>query len=115
MEFPGKKLLKLLVERDPASSEFRSEVRAALRPTELPSNEGLHNDNMNSGEEFALWHDVFVEQELPWRRFLQSAVLHGAAIALIWTISVSWLRQQKILDRVAFDRSALVTYTPQDY
>src|ERR1700687_3068696 len=104
MESAGKRLLRLLVERDPASPEFRSGVRAALRPEELPG-----------GGEFDLWRDVFVQQKLPWGRFLQSALLHVAAVALIWTISLSWIRQQKILDRAAFDRSSLVTYLPEEY
>ncbi|MGB6629852.1 MAG: energy transducer TonB [Terriglobales bacterium] len=66
-------------------------------------------------DEFGLWRDVFVEQELPWRRFLQSALLHTAAAALIWTISIAWIRQQRILDHDTFDRSSLVTYSPQEY
>jgi len=103
MESPGKRLLRLLVERDPASPEFRSGVRAALRPADLP------------GDELGMWRDVFVQQDLPWRRFLQSALLHAAAVALIYTISLSWIRQQKILDRAAFDRSSLVTYSPEEY
>src|SRR5450759_4172782 len=108
MESPGNDLLRLLVERDPASPEFRSGVRAALhpapRPTELPGD-----------SEFDLWRDVFVQQKLPWGRFLQSSLLHTAAVALIWTISLSWIRQQKILDRAVFDRSSLVTYSPEEY
>ena len=62
-----------------------------------------------------MWRDVFVQQTLPWGRFLQSALLHTTAVALIWTISLAWIRQQKILDRPAFDRSSLVTYTPEEY
>ena len=104
MESPGKNLLKLLVERDPASAEFRSGVRAALRPTDL-----------RGDDEFSMWRDVFVQQKLPWGRFLQSALLHAAAVALVWTISISWIRQQRILDRAAFDRSSLVTYSPEEY
>jgi len=65
--------------------------------------------------EFDLWRDVFVQQKLPWGRFLQSALLHTAAVALIWTISLSWIRQQRILDRATFDRSSLVTYSPEEY
>jgi TonB family protein len=68
-----------------------------------------------SNQEFDLWRDVFVQQKLPWGRFLQSALLHGAAVALIWMVSISWIRQQKILDRATFDRSSLITYSPEEY
>ena len=104
MESPEKNLLRLLVERDPASPEFRSGVRAAFRPAEL-AGDGA----------FDLWRDVFVQQKLPWGRFLQSALLHAAAVALIWAISLAWIRQQKILVRAAFDRSLLVMYSPEEY
>jgi TonB family protein len=103
MESPGKDLLKLLVEHDPASPEFRGGVRAVLHP-EVPAN-----------LEMDLWRDVFVQQKLPWGRFVESVLLHAAALALIWTVSLSWLRQQKILDSPAFDRSSLVTYSPEEY
>jgi TonB family protein len=104
MESPGMNLLKLLVEHDPASPEFKNGVRAALRPAaDLPGD-----------AEFDL-RGVFVQQKLPWGRFLESALLHGAAAALIWTISIAWLRQQKILDNPAFNQSSLVTYTPEEY
>ena len=106
MESPGKKLLKLLVERDPASPEFRSELRAALQPDPV---------DLSRNHEFDMWRDVFVQQKLPWGRFLQSALLHTTALALIWTISLAWIRQQRILDRPEFDRSSLVTFTPQEY
>jgi TonB family protein len=111
MEFPGKRLLKLLVERDPADPEFRKEVRAALHPPE-----SIGNDQLKTGtDEFDIWRDVFVQRPLPWGRFAQSALLHAASFALIWGISLAWLRQQKILDTATFDRSSLVTYTPEEY
>src|ERR1700730_16641385 len=114
MESPGKDLLRLLVERDPASPEFRSGVRAArhpaprlaLRSTELPG---------GGEDEFDLWRDVFVQQKLPWGRFLQSALLHTAAVALIWTIWLSWIRQQKFLDPPALSRWALYLSPPEEY
>jgi len=114
MESPGKDLLRLLVERDPASPEFRSGVRAALHPAPRPALGSTELPGSEEGE-FDLWRDVFVQQKLPWGRFLQSALLHTAAVALIWTISLSWIRQQKILDHAAFDRSSLVTYSPEEY
>jgi len=108
MESAGKKLLKLLVERDPASPEFRSEVRAVLGSQEIAA-------ELPSDGERDLWRDVFVQQKLPWGRFLQSALLHVATVALLYTISLAWIRQQHILDRAAFDRSSLVTYSPDEY
>jgi TonB family protein len=104
MESPEKKLLRLLVERDPATPEFWRGVRSSLRPAELSGN-----------DEFDLWRDVFVQQKLPWGRFLQSALVHAVAVVLIWSISLSWIRQQRILDRATFDRSSLVTYSPEEY
>jgi TonB family protein len=108
MESPEKRLLRLLVERDPARPEFVSEFREALRPI-------LRRAEFPGDREFDLWRDVFVQQKLPWGRFLQSALLHAAAVALIWTLSLSWIRQGKILAHAAFDPSSLVTYTPEEY
>lgn len=103
MESPEKNLSNFLAERDPATPAFWRKFRASHHPSDLPTGP---ND---------LWSDVFVQQQLPWGRFLQSVLLHGAALALIWTLSLSWIRQQKILDHAAFDRASLVTYTPQEY
>ncbi|MFZ0796371.1 MAG: TonB family protein [Terriglobales bacterium] len=100
--------MRLLVERDPASPEFMIELRTALRPI-------LRRAEFEDDREFDMWRDVFVQQKLPWGRFLQSALLHTAAVALIWTISFAWIRHQRILDRPLFDRSSLVTYTPEEY
>lgn len=108
MESPEKRLLRLLVERDPARPEFISEFREALRPV-------LHRAEFPDDDKFDLWQDVFIQQKLPWERFLQSALLHAAAVALIWALSLSWIRQQRILVHAAFDPSSLVTYTPAEY
>jgi len=104
MESAGTKVLRLLVECDPASPEFRTGVRAVLHPASV-AGDGT----------FDLWRDVFIQQKLPWGRFVQSAVLHATAFGLIWVVSLSWMRQQKILDRDKFDRSSLITYSPQEY
>jgi TonB family protein len=118
MQFPGKNLLKRFVERDPKNpkSNGRVDGRVGGRgDITVGSSSQPVSPTLGKKEQFALWHDVFVEQDLPWSRFLQSAAIHLAAVALIWTISLSWIRQQKILDRATFDRSSLVTYTPQEY
>lgn len=101
MESPDKTLLRILAEPDQANAEPRNGSRPAFSPAQ-----SLDDD---------LWRDVFVERKLPWGRFLQSAVLHTASLGLIWTLSMAWMRQQKILDHAAFDRSSLVTYSPQEY
>jgi TonB family protein len=110
MESEEQRLLRLLLERAPAGVEFSDEVLAALRPAPAP--EDLPGNEVG---EFDLWRDVFVQQKLPWGRFLQSALLHTATVALLYTISLAWIRQQHILDRAVFDRSSLVTYSPEEY
>lgn len=104
METPNGNSLKLLVELEPRRRAFWSTVAAALRPVK-PSQES----------ELGLWRDVFVRQELPWGRFFQSVVLHSGAFALIWMLSLTWLRQQSIVATPDFDRSSLITYTPEEY
>jgi TonB family protein len=52
---------------------------------------------------------------MPWGRFFQSAVLHASALVLIWALSLAWLRQQNILAQTPFDRSSLLTYSPEEY
>jgi TonB family protein len=70
---------------------------------------------MIPGDDLGLWKDVFVHRPLPWGRFLQSAVLHLTAFGLIWGMSLAWLRQQKIIGPTPFDRSSVVTYSPDEY
>ena len=105
MESPGNSLLKLTLERQNADPEIHN-VTTDHRGSDQPS---------RLTENFDLWSDVFVQQRLPWGRFLQSAFLHAVAFALIWTVSISWIRQQRILDKASFDRSSLVTYSPEEY
>jgi TonB family protein len=98
------KPINFLVELEPRGRAFWSTLGAALRPVALPRE-----------AELGPWRDVFVRQKMPWGRFLESIVLHAGAAALIWMVSIAWLRQQTILPRAAFDQSQLVTYSPQEY
>jgi TonB family protein len=104
METANGNSLKLLVELEPRGRAFWSSVAATLRPVR-PLRES----------ELGLWRDVFVRQGLPWGRFFQSVVLHSGAFALVWMVSLTWLRQQSIVATPEFDRSSLVTYSPQEY
>src|SRR5664279_4309796 len=103
MESPANSILKLALEPEPGS----------VKPP--PSTTVHRTDSLSATADFNLWSDVFVQQRLPWGRFVQSFILHSAALALIWTVSLSWIRQQKILEHAAFDRSSLVTYSPEEY
>jgi TonB family protein len=104
MESPEGTSLNLLVELEPRRRAFWSSVAAALRPVR-PVHES----------ELGLWRDVFVRQRMPWGRFVQSVILHSGAFALIWMLSLTWLRQQSIAATHDFDRSSLITYTPEEY
>src|ERR1700690_3254245 len=110
METLGKKLRQPVEMRDPGSGEFPGRI-GSIRG---PAGAVLHPAKL-AGREFDMWQDVFVRQELPWPRFLQSGLLHGMAVYLICTVSLSWMQEQKVLTRPAFDRSSLVTYTPDEY
>jgi TonB family protein len=104
METPSTNSLKLLIELEPRGRAFWSSVAEALRPVRA-----------SRETEVGLWRDVFVHQGLPWGRFIQSVILHSGAVALIWMLSFAWLRQQHIVATPAFDRSSLITYSPEEY
>ena len=101
MEPPRQQPLNLLFELEPRA--FWSSVGVALRPV-----------RWSNQADDALWHDVFVRQRMPWSRFLQSSILHGGAVALLWMLSIAWLRQQAVINH-SFDRSSLITYSPAEY
>lgn len=104
MQAPAGDSLKLLVELEPRGRVFWSSVAAAFRPSRAP---GVG--------ELGLWDDVFVKRGLPWMRFIQSAVLHGGAAALIWMLSMAWPRQQTIQVAPTFNHSDVITYSPEQY
>jgi TonB family protein len=103
MGIPAREIVKLLAEHDPASSEFREGVREAMRASAQVGVPDLD-----------LWKDVFVQQKLPWSSFVESVLIHACALVLVWTLSIAWLRQQRIL-APTFDRSSVITYSPEEY
>lgn len=104
MQPPTEDSLKLLVELEPRGRVFWSSVTAALRPPTVPQ-----------VQESGLWHDVFIQRRVPWMRFVQSVILHGGAAALIWMLSMAWPRKQTIQVAPAFNRSEVITYSPEEY
>jgi TonB family protein len=108
MGVPAKKQIEFPFEDDSASAESSGQAKggAGVRLSAVP---------VVAGDELGFWKDVFVQQPLPWGRFLQSAVLHATAVGLIWGMSLAWLRQEKILAPSQFDRSQVITYSPNEY
>lgn len=104
METPRGTSPNFLIKLEPRGRAFWSSVGWALRPV-----------RHSRRAEIGMWRDVFVRQPMPWGRFFQSVVLHVGALALIWALSLAWLRQQNILTQAAFDQSSLITYSPDEY
>ena len=96
--------LHLLIELEPRRRAFWSSVAAAMRPVR-PLGEG----------ELGIWSDVFVRRGVPWGRFLQSVVLHSGALAMLWMLSPAWMDRQNIAVNPQFDRSSVITYSPEEY
>jgi TonB family protein len=103
MESPRQDSLNLLLELEPRGRAFWSSIGAALRPV-----------RWSNAADYDLWHDVFVRQPMPWGRFFQSAILHAGAAAMLWMLSIAWLRQQTVINHT-FDRSSVITYSPEEY
>lgn len=61
------------------------------------------------------WSDVFVEGQLPWRRFLESGGYHVVALILIWMGSRFLAMQPQITPQPAFNHADVVYYTPSEY
>ena len=102
METPQGKPINLLLELEPRA--FWSTLGAALRPVRFPRE-----------SELGPWRNVLVRPRMPWWRFIESVILHGGAAALIYMMSMAWLRQEGIVPHPTFDQNSLVTYSPQEY
>ena len=61
------------------------------------------------------WTDVFVRSRLPWGRFLESAILHSAAVAVLWSAAQIWPKRAYPMPPPAFHSSDVVTYELSEY
>jgi TonB family protein len=100
--------LRLLVEQESWSRVFVQNVRDLffqrhVVPLQLESAPA------------AFWPDVFVEQNLPWPRFLESGGYHVFAIILIWAASHFLALQPRVTAAPAFTHADVVYYTPSEY
>jgi TonB family protein len=106
-ELPAPELL-LLIAPEPRFRVFLRNLRDLFRKPELapPGTESAPA---------AFWSDVFIDRELPWRRFLQSVACHVLALAAIWGGSRLLASQSYSATRPAFTHPDVVYYAPSDY
>ena len=96
----------LLTELEPRGQAFRESFAAVFRTPEPISDAGPPGN---------FWPDVFVNRRLPWSPFMQSAAFHSGAIALIWVLSIAWMRQHPLSARPKFDPSSVTYFSPEEY
>jgi hypothetical protein len=99
---------KLLVDLEPAYRVFFRNLHDTLlcrrtTPAKLNSPPAL------------FWADVFVPSELPWRRFVQSMVLHVIVLAALGSFLQVWVSQRNAVRRLAFHKSDVLYYLPPEY
>lgn len=95
--------ITLLVELEPAHRSFFRNFAELIRPrSEAPL--------AHSPSEPDVWLDVFVDSPLPWRRFVESVLLHVVVIGLFVGLSRIWPREL-ILSPPTI-REAHITYYP---
>jgi len=103
---PPAPALLLVIKPEPWFSNFLRNLRDLFRaPDPLPI----------ASAPAAFWPDVFVDRELPWRRFLQSGAYHVLALALIWAGSRFLALQPHATAQPKFTRADVVFYTPSEY
>src|ERR1700757_2644590 len=99
---------RLLVELPSRPRVFFGNLRDLLFPRRLPP-----LDLRSVPAQF--WPDVFVTRPLPWRRFLESAFYHAAALALVIGLSRILVLEPRVVSKPAFEHSQLVYYRASEY
>jgi TonB family protein len=61
------------------------------------------------------WPDVFVERNLPWRRFLESIVYHAIAGTLLIGLTRFFALQPRVVAKPAFEHSQVIYYSASDF
>lgn len=99
---------ELLVELPSRPRVFFSNLRDLLLPARLAPLE-----LRSAPAEF--WPDVFVKRSLPWSRFLQSAVYHVVAVAILVGLAHLFALQPQVVEKPTFDHSQVIYYQASDY
>jgi GAF domain-containing protein len=101
VEQPKPSEINLLVEPESAYRVFfHNLAELASRPAPIPKTSRLDYG----------WDHVFVDTQLPWKRFGQSIALHLAVIALAFGLGAIWPRELTLSNRPL--RQAQITYYP---
>jgi TonB family protein len=99
--------LQLLIARETWARNFLQNFRGQFRVADQDS---LRLESAPG----AFWPDVFVNRDLPWRRFIQSGASHLLALALIWAGSRFLALQPHITAQPSFTKAEVI-YTPSEY
>jgi TonB family protein len=99
---------RLLIPAERWSSVFIENLRNLFHPNDQPP---LHLQSTPAN----FWDDVFIERELPWRRFLESGGYHVLAIVLILAGSRFLALQPHVTPQSTFNHAEVVYYSPSEY
>jgi TonB family protein len=100
--------VRLLLHLPSRREVFWENMRDLIHPPQLPE---LHLRSAPA----PFWQDVFVEQNLPWRRFLQSGGYHILALALLLAAVRYLPSTQHALPPAEFHHDQVVYYAPSEY
>jgi hypothetical protein len=99
----------LLFKVEPAYRVFFDNLIETLHP---PQNPPLKLTSLPS----RFWPDVFVPSQLPWRRFVQSMLLHVImVVALGGLLEFGFLQPQLRHSQLRINKSDVIYYSPSDY
>jgi TonB family protein len=103
--------LRLLVEPEPWFRVFAQNLRDFLQAQVFHRHSSISNPQSFT----SFWPDVFVDRELPWRRFAQSGAGHVLLIAMLWAGS-RWLAlHPQVTAESAFKHADVIYYSPAEY
>jgi len=88
-----------------------SEISRSVLCSEVGRREvGRSNAGTRSQVDDRLWADVFIETQVPWKRFLESVCLHVVVVGLCSALAAFWPQEIETAPRMA--SGAHITYYP---
>ena len=98
----------LLIKLDPWHSVFLRNLRDLFWPNRLPP-------SLWPSPPDRFWNDVFVKSRLPWRRFLDSAILHTTVIVVLWGSAHLWPQRPHLTSSITVHSSDVISYELSEY